>query len=185
VSIDDLARSASKRVFVRRALPLLALVVGLTALGASTARAAGSDWTAQQMFGTPYSGTTFSERFRYVNPQILPFADGSAEGIWTDVTPASQGIHGRHLGTDATPAADAYDIGYPVAAVVVPGSKVAPLTGSLGVIVMDATISDTQRRIYGQLLGPNGPVGPIFEISAAIGRDAVATSTSPATATVR
>lgn len=135
----------------------------------SGARGAGADWTGQQGFGPPYTGITFGERFRYVSPQILPFMDGTAEGLWTDSVPDAAGIFGRHLGADAMPIGDAYVVGTPPAAVGVPRWRVAPLTGSLGVIVMDATISNIQRQVYGELLGPSGPIGSIFEISAPSG----------------
>lgn len=172
MSATNLAAPAPSRV---RASILLCAVgaVGLACLivvvvfPPSNADAAGSEWTPQQMIGPPYTGTTFSERFRYVNPQILPFADGTAAVIWTEANGPNPGIRGRHTSADGTPTGDAYVVWHPPEPEGTPYLKLAPLTENLGVAVMDTIVSSTDRIIRARLIGPNGPTGAAFDLSAA------------------
>lgn len=174
MSTTDLAGQAPSRLraavlLTARGAAGLAALIAITLFLAATTHAAGSEWTAQRMMGPSYTGTTFDERYRYENPQILPFADGTAEAVWTQPN-AMAGIYGRHLGADGTPTTDPYAIWTRAGTEAIPYTTLAPLTGSLGVAVMDTRISNnTPRIIRARLIGPTGATGATFDLDATPG----------------
>lgn len=156
-------RKARSDIAAHMTTALLVTVATWAAL-ISTASGANPNWMPARSFG-PLDSTA---------PQILAFADGSAAAFWSDTT---TGVHGRRIATDGNLMGDPYLVatlapGFPRVA---PVNQPAPLTGDLGVVVLDTPIPDGQngafRVLSGQLVGKGGPVGPPFVISGTIKTD--------------
>ena len=118
--------------------------------------------TAQHAFGPPYTATDDpTSRERYRTPGVVPFAGGTAAGIWTQTDAGV--IYRRHLGADGASMGAPYEVWSGTDAL--PNTTSSPLTGSLGVVVLDTPIRNTtDRAIRGRLIGTNGPVGASFDV---------------------